>query len=864
MYRQFFGLHSLPFEDQPRPAVPFPGEGHAEALEFLEGAVTSGRRSALLTGAAGLGKTLVCRVALSSLPDGVLPVLGTCTEDNQAGLIQRVAQAIGLSIDQAATPDECTDLIRRHLADGDRRRQLLLVLDQAENLSPAELNEVNLLCDLRSGRARLTQVILVGRPELEESLERPELSRLRHRLTASHCMQPLSVDEVTGYVRHRMHLAGCANRELFGTEALALICRCTDGVPSRVNEICDAALRAAHRAGLETIDGSLVASLPEVAREQVADLYRGVRTEAISRASEQVEQMLTAGQGLAQRIEETVERASAELARVRQEVGDVSERLQTEVGVASQKSEQLASLIGGAREAANQSVSAMKDAHGAADLLLGKVADGQTAAEAVEHRLRIAVDDAGKSVQGIAHATAHARAMADTLRLDVSSSKQQAARLASLADAAREAARQAGEATTDAHRAADQTLGAVEKAQPAIEQIEGKTAAASSTAAELARMTEQAGEAIRTLEERCHHAASLDQQLAANQQAAAQVAESSVLKVADAQEATERITSALAKCDGVIARLAELTAGAEQTANQLAEQQDAARSLLEAKQAVRDSHQQLGEEFAERVQQAGELAASLSALNADGAKVGELLVAKCDRASRQTEQIDRRLEVIEAREQIMAESARTLQEFIQHAERISGQIETMQRHADECEARVNRLLERPEQVVTAAKTQTEQLQGICRAVRKVFAGLSQAAIEANKRIEQFRELSQTADERAGRRSAETARASEKLRTWVVEALRVQSRLAEALRQCQAVGPTGPPESLRNLVSLANRSSDIELGRLDEPQNETGLALPGAEAIRTVEATGDLAVARRRSEEIRRLLEDARRTAEVVA
>ncbi|MHC4090141.1 MAG: ExeA family protein, partial [Planctomycetota bacterium] len=274
MYCDFFGLRCPPFDDVPDPRFFFPSADHEEALALLRFAATNRKGPVLLTGGLGTGKTLLCRTLLSRVHIECIPVVCTCTPGDPNGLIRRVCKALnlrlvrsGVPVEEAdrlalnlrlvrsGVPVEEADRLKKHLSSRTtaQRSVVLLVLDQVENLTAADFEELVILSNLEAHGRRLVQILLVGQPRVTETLAAPQFEQLRQRMFALHNLRLLSAEEVVQYVRHRLNVVGRSDEALFDDDALALIAERSGGVPRLINQICDAALLAAYSTERKTI-----------------------------------------------------------------------------------------------------------------------------------------------------------------------------------------------------------------------------------------------------------------------------------------------------------------------------------------------------------------------------------------------------------------------------------------------------------------------------------------------------------------------------------------------------------------------------------------------------------------------------------
>jgi general secretion pathway protein A len=257
MYVQHFGLREAPFAITPDPRYLYLSERHREALAHLLYGVGEGGAFVLLTGEVGTGKTTVCRALLEQVPPEVDVALVLNPRLSSEELVATVCDDLGVA--RPAGPGSLRDLVgalNRHLLDAHARgRRTVLVVDEAQGLREEVLEQVRLLTNLETDRAKLLQVLLVGQPELAALLARPALRQLAQRVTARYHLTPLSREETRAYVQHRLRVAG-ASRGLFQPAALRAVYRASRGVPRLVNVVCDRALLGAYARGARHVDAA--------------------------------------------------------------------------------------------------------------------------------------------------------------------------------------------------------------------------------------------------------------------------------------------------------------------------------------------------------------------------------------------------------------------------------------------------------------------------------------------------------------------------------------------------------------------------------------------------------------------------------
>ncbi len=256
MYTSFFGLQEKPFAITPDPRYLYLSGRHAEALAHLLYGINESGGFIQLTGEVGTGKTTVIRSLLEQLPGHADVALILNPRITPAEFLLTICEELHIPVPEQGRGSTKTlmDLLGRHLLDTHARgRRVVLIVDEAQNLSTETLEQVRLLTNLETATTKLLQIILIGQPELRDLLDRPELRQLAQRITGRYHLDPLSAEESAGYVRHRMRVAG-ATAEVFTPSALREIQRLSHGVPRVINVVCDRALlggftREEHRVG---------------------------------------------------------------------------------------------------------------------------------------------------------------------------------------------------------------------------------------------------------------------------------------------------------------------------------------------------------------------------------------------------------------------------------------------------------------------------------------------------------------------------------------------------------------------------------------------------------------------------------------
>ncbi len=260
MYLTFFGLNEKPFAITPDPRYLYLSERHGEALAHLLYGINEAGGFVQLTGEVGTGKTTIVRSLLAQTPKNAEIALILNPRMTAPEFLLTICEELGIGVQDSA-PGSLKDLVdilsyyllRAHAAG----KRVVLVVDEAQNLSPDVLEQVRLLTNLETNTQKLLQIILIGQPELRELLSRNELRQLAQRITGRYHLNPLSRDETTAYVRHRLRVAG-ATTDIFAAAALNEVFRLSRGVPRVINVICDRALLGAYSLDRHRVTATLV------------------------------------------------------------------------------------------------------------------------------------------------------------------------------------------------------------------------------------------------------------------------------------------------------------------------------------------------------------------------------------------------------------------------------------------------------------------------------------------------------------------------------------------------------------------------------------------------------------------------------
>jgi general secretion pathway protein A len=241
MYEKFYKLNERPFSIQPDPSYLYFGRRHLLAYTMLEYGVAHRAGFTVITGEVGCGKTTLVRHLLNRLGKDVTVGLISNTQQEISELLEWVLLSFGQPYEATKKVALFDQLQRFLIQEYKQKRRTILIIDEAQNLGSATLEELRMLSNINADKHQLLQMVLVGQPQLRELLSQPELRQFAQRVAADFDIAPLSPDEVSAYVQHRLAVAGRTER-LFEDEALALITLASGGIPRIINILCDTAL----------------------------------------------------------------------------------------------------------------------------------------------------------------------------------------------------------------------------------------------------------------------------------------------------------------------------------------------------------------------------------------------------------------------------------------------------------------------------------------------------------------------------------------------------------------------------------------------------------------------------------------------
>lgn len=269
MYTSFFGLNEKPFSITPDPRYLYMSERHAEALAHLIYGVRESGGFIQLTGEVGTGKTTLVRSLLQQLPDFADVAVVLNSQLSRVEFLGSICEELHVELpEQRSSIKALTDVLNTFLLHNHSRgRRTILIVDEAQNLRLEVLEQVRLLTNLETAKQKLLQIILIGQPELREQLARNDMRQLAQRITGRYHLEPLSSDETSAYVDHRLKVAGAIG-PIFTPAAKRMLFRHSGGVPRMINVIADRALLGGYTGETQQIT-------PQLVRDAVHEVYDG-------------------------------------------------------------------------------------------------------------------------------------------------------------------------------------------------------------------------------------------------------------------------------------------------------------------------------------------------------------------------------------------------------------------------------------------------------------------------------------------------------------------------------------------------------------------------------------------------------------
>jgi type II secretory pathway predicted ATPase ExeA len=261
LFASYFGLKERPFTLLPDPDFLYWSPLHKRAFAVLEYGLMTRAPITVVTGEVGTGKTTLLQALLKALDEDVVVGLISNAQGNRGELLQWVIAALDIPCDMAAPYVTKFQMLQAFVVNQYALgRRVILIIDEAQNLSVEGLEELRMLTNINSNKDELLQLILMGQPELRRLILRPELRQFAQRVTASYHIPPMDLATTTEYIRHRLRHAGGSGGE-FSDAAIALVHEKTAGIPRLVNKLCDFSMVYARAGDSPLVEAETVAEV---------------------------------------------------------------------------------------------------------------------------------------------------------------------------------------------------------------------------------------------------------------------------------------------------------------------------------------------------------------------------------------------------------------------------------------------------------------------------------------------------------------------------------------------------------------------------------------------------------------------------
>jgi len=283
MYLDYFKLKEKPFQLTPDSDYLYMSHAHTRAMAYMDYSTWNSEGFVVITGGVGAGKTILLKKFLTELTSNILVAKIFQTQLDEVEFLQAVLVEFGLTpfnAKKVELMDMLNSFLIEHYASG---KQIVLLVDDAQNLSPRVLEEIRMLSCLETNKEKILHIILLGQPELNQLIESPDLEQLMQRVRLRFHISSLTESETEQYIKHRLKVAGNTNEKLFSSECFPAIHRYTGGVPRLVNSLCDTALTCAYADDLKEVSLDTV----KIAVEELQWIPYSERKEKIQSSQKQ-------------------------------------------------------------------------------------------------------------------------------------------------------------------------------------------------------------------------------------------------------------------------------------------------------------------------------------------------------------------------------------------------------------------------------------------------------------------------------------------------------------------------------------------------------------------------------------------------
>lgn len=282
MYEKFYGFTDKPFNLTPDTKFFYASTKHEEALNCLLLAISERNGFVVITGEIGSGKTTVCRALLNKLDPTTKVALILNTHLGRKELITTILEDLEIEYKSRPKTHLLSALNKYLLKQAEDDINVVLIIDEAQNLTPSVIEEVRMLSNLETEREKLIQIVLIGQPELRRKLAHPKLEQFRQRVVMHYHLEPLSYEETKEYIKHRLTKAGNGNTDIFTHPAINEIYQYSQGIPRLINLACHNALISGLVCDAKRITG-------QIATEAIKEQVEGMGYTPLQKAKRMIE-----------------------------------------------------------------------------------------------------------------------------------------------------------------------------------------------------------------------------------------------------------------------------------------------------------------------------------------------------------------------------------------------------------------------------------------------------------------------------------------------------------------------------------------------------------------------------------------------